>query len=51
MVMYHIVSSGGRSVRIHCEDVPRMVQPLCAGCVKDDSYEIIKRYSCEDLCN
>ena len=30
-------------VSIHCNDVPRMVQPLSAGCAKDDSIEIIKR--------
>ena len=29
-------------VRIHCNDVPRMVQPLSAGCAKDDSIEFIK---------
>ena len=35
--------AGEECVRLHWEDVPRMVQPLSAGCAKDDSSEIIKR--------
>ena len=42
-------------VCIHCNDVPRMVQPLCAGCAKDDSIEFIKWRSWGvlkiDVCN
>ena len=45
--------AGEECVRIHWKDVPRMVQPLFAGCAKDDSIEFIKRqsYCVLEMCN